>query len=334
MVLVLSDGVPGHDRSSQGVVAALAHGRTVETAWLGIREVRPRSRRLARVAAALADPRQWLASSTRLAPPADVRRDGYLADWPAHADVVVSTGPSTAAANVAAARRYRARNIYCGFPKTPVLGYALILSPVPSRARHVALAPRPSDIDADRLASPRALDPSAERRIAVLVGGESKHYRYSTADMTELAAAARRILAAAPGWRVDVYDSRRTRADTFEAFLAAAPSDGRLAVHRFVEGGLGSNRAAYEADAVVVTADSLSMITEAIAAGRPTVVARAAHYRGPARDRREIAALLRAGRVIEATFRCLDAATLRAAPAPPRLSHVAALSRLLAERGF
>jgi hypothetical protein len=333
-VLVLTDGVAGHDRASHGVLAALSRGRQVHAQWLGIAETGGGSRRFSRMAAATGDPGRFLATRVRLAPERVAPMFGAAADgWPPHADVVVSTGPSTAAANIAAARRYGARNVYCGFHKWPVLGFTVILSPVPTWSRVVATVPRPSDIDAADFPPPRPLDGPGERRIALLFGGESKHYRYTAADMDTLGAALGGLLAALPGARLLAFDSRRTDAALFERLLAALPA-GRVEPRRFAEGGVASNRDAFAADLALVTADSLSMITEALAAARPTMVIRADAYRGPARDRREIDLLARRGLVAEATFAAVDLSAALAVPRPPTTSQLAALESVLASRGI
>lgn len=334
---MLTDGIAGHDRASDGIVAALARHRTVNATWLGIREVPPRSRRIARVHAALGAPDGWLSRGVRLdsANVAPAWREKAIATWPTHTDIVVSTGPSTAAANIAAGRRYGARTIYFGFPKWPVIGFSLILCPVPSPARCVALTPRPVDLDASVLPRPRPLAQEGPRQIALLFGGESKHYAYRPHDMAALGTACRALLAARPNWSLDAYDSRRTATALFEAFVAAlAPLPERVRVHRFKDEGLGSNRSAFSADLLMVSADSLSMINEAVAAARPTLIVRADSYRGPRRDRGEIAALARAGLVGQSAFGRLDLAALLATPVPPVLSRPEALSRLLRSRGF
>lgn len=333
-VLVLTDGVAGHDRSSHGVVTALARERTVAAQWIGIEEVGGGSRRFARVAAALGDHDRFLHRRVRIAPErvAPAFHAAAAAEWPAQADVVVSTGPSTAAANIAAARRLGARNVYCGFPKWPVLGYTVLLSPVPSRSKRVAHVPRPSDIDAADFPPPRPLARAGERVIALLFGGESKHYRYTAGDMDALAASLSGLIAALPDARFLLFDSRRTDAVLFDRLVAGLPAE-RVDVRRFAAGGVASNRDAFGADLVLVSADSLSMITESLAAARPTLVIRAAGYHGPRRDREEIDAMQRSGLIATETFATIDRAAALAAPRPPQVSQTAALAQLLASRG-
>lgn len=336
-VLVLTDGVAGHDRASDGIVAALALLRPVTVQWLGIREARPRSRRISRLAAAFAEPERWLARHVELAPErvAPALRDDAVAVFPERADIVVATGPSVAAANVAVARRYGARNIYYGFPKWPHVGYTLLISPVRSLHPSVALAPRPSGIDATALPPARPLDARDDRVIALLIGGDTKHYRYSASDLTELAAAALRIIRANPGWRLDVYDSRRTPQLPFEALVVATePLRSRVRVHRFADAGAFSNASAFAADFILVTADSLSMISEATASARPTLVVRPERYRGPRRDRTELACLAQTSVIGQTTFGELSESAMMSTPRPPTVSHVKTLAALLADRGF
>ena len=335
-VLVLSDGVAGHDRSSEGVVAALTRLRPVKAQWLGIREIKPRSRRLARLSASIIDPGDFLSRRVRLAPERVAPRVHPACDtWPDSADVVVSTGPSTAAGNIAAARWLGAKSLYCGFPKWPVTGFTLVLSPVASGMHRVVFTPRPTTIDGAVLPAPRPLADDAPRTLALLFGGETKHYTYTNADMDRLSARLSAILEARAAWSLLVYDSRRTTAARFDRLTEPLSRFGhRVSIHRFGTHGVASNADAFRADIVIVTADSLSMATEAIASGRPTIVAAAGDYRGPRRDRAEFAALAGAGHIRRARFGDLDPALLDATPRPPQLSRPRALADLLSDRGF
>lgn len=105
-------------------------------------------------------------------------------------------------------------------------------------------------------------------RVAVLVGGDSRHHCFSEADVAGFLA--RLDALAASGASLMITVSRRTplplrealsqRADDWEAFLWDGSGDnpyaGLLAL----------------ADAVVVTADSTNMVGEAAATGRPVLV--------------------------------------------------------------
>ncbi|UOM36993.1 ELM1/GtrOC1 family putative glycosyltransferase [Acuticoccus sp. I52.16.1] len=323
-VIVLTDGVAGHDRTSAGILAALEHHHTLEARWIPMREKRPMSRRLHRLAAALRAPKPWIARNVDLAEP-----------LPESADIVVSTGPSTAATNIAVARAIGARNIYCGFPKRPQLGVTALLTPVPTKARCAVFAPRPTDIDAATLRRPVPLREPGPHRIALLMGGDSKHYAYTERDMLTLARALGEILAGEPEWTLVAYDSRRTSTKLFETFAdALGDVGGRVKIVRYAEAGLASNAGAFECDLILVTADSLSMVTEAVASARPTLVIAPDLYTGPRRDMNEIEALRAQRLVARACFGELSARALQTPPSPPAQSRPAALSALLRARGL
>jgi mitochondrial fission protein ELM1 len=102
--------------------------------------------------------------------------------------------------------------------------------------------------------------------VAVLVGGANRAYRFTAAD----AAALGRRLAALPGGLM-VTVSRRTGAEATAA-LKATLDPSRAVVWE------GSGDNPYRgwlglADAIVVTSDSVNMVTEACATGRPVHVA-------------------------------------------------------------
>lgn len=296
--LALSDGIAGHDRITSGVLAAAARRRTVETRSLGVRERGAGSRRLDRVHARLAPfERFWTA-----------RYEAAHADAPAalvlareRFDVVVSAGPSTGAVNIAFARATGARSIYFGFPKLPLIReFDLLLRPDQPR---LGLGPgevvlRPSEIDPDLLPPPRR--GAERRRVALMLGGITKFHTFADEDFCGFASIVRSLTAA--GLEVLVSNSRRTPADGFDALVADLASCGaEVTVIDFRRQGLMSNAEVFSTDAIIVTADSMSMIAEAIAARRPTVIARPDGYRPPARDAREIAAHVRSNLALVAS---------------------------------
>src|SRR6185295_4574346 len=68
-------------------------------------------------------------------------------------DLVISTGPRTAAANIAIARKLTAKNVYFGFSKWPSDGFYTVLLTPERRAPHPhrAYTLRPSELDASEL---------------------------------------------------------------------------------------------------------------------------------------------------------------------------------------
>lgn len=319
-ILVLSDGVPGHDRSCFGIVSALAKFRAVDARLLPIKEIRGGSRRMKRTRARLMPfDRYWprvyaLGERVSLANPLP-RIDAL----PPHGiDLVVSTGPATSAANIALARHYGAKNVYFGFPQWPVTGgFTLLLSPVAHRDRKgVAYALRPSEIDASELPPPRPLTADTERRAALLVGGDSKHYRYTPNDFDILARRLIDVSEALPWLSWTVFDSHRTPEKPFRVFADAIRASGRpIGIVRYRDRGLLSNRSAHTSDLVLATADSMSMIFEAAAARRPTGILAADGYKPPRRDALECNILLGNGHAFSLRFSELDAASLLAAAA-------------------
>lgn len=126
----------------------------------------------------------------------------------------------------------------------------------------------PHRLSAGRLAAARAAPPPVlatlpPPRVAVLVGGDSRHHRWETGDEARFMAGLGVLLS--EGASLMVTTSRRT-SDRLVAALAA------LAGERvFVWNGTGDNpylAMLALADAVVVTADSTNMIGEAAATGR------------------------------------------------------------------
>ena len=121
-----------------------------------------------------------------------------------------------------------------------------------------------------RAAPDPAIDALPHPRLMVALGGVSKVWRYTTEDCDRLAAALRKLGKAGASFLLT--PSRRTPA----AVLAAA----RDAICNFPHvlfTGEGENpyaRFLAKADAIVVTADSVSMTGEAAATGRPVLVFR------------------------------------------------------------
>ena len=136
----------------------------------------------------------------------------------------------------------------------------------------VTLTP-PHRVSPARLAAVRAVpDPRLafrrSPRVAVLVGGDSRHHRFTPEDIGRFAAHLESL--AESGASLMITASRRTPAGLREAIGSLAARHGA-----FLWDGSGDNPYVAMlalADAVVVTADSFNMIGEAAASGVPILV--------------------------------------------------------------
>jgi mitochondrial fission protein ELM1 len=105
-------------------------------------------------------------------------------------------------------------------------------------------------------------------RVAVLVGGASRHHHFSEGDVARLVAGLRAL--ADDGAALMATTSRRTPLSLVTALRALV-----VETRGFVWDGTGPNpygSMLATADAIVVTADSVNMLSEAVATGAPVLV--------------------------------------------------------------
>jgi mitochondrial fission protein ELM1 len=271
-IWVLTDGRPGHDHQALGVAEALG--------W-------PFSVRQIDYGPLAALPNFLLGRSTRgLAPRA---RRALTAPWP---DLVIGAGRRTAPP----ARWLKRRNPRAFLVQLMWPGSArdLDLIAVPEHDRCadrpgiIRTLGTPSWVTRPRLTAaavrlaPR-LAGLPRPRIACLVGGARRGMPFASGDAAALASRVSR-LADSRGGSLLIATSRRTTRACEDALARALTAPHVL--HRYDSGDhlcedsylamLGS------ADAVVVTADSASMCSEACATGRPVFLA-GAHRAGPSK---------------------------------------------------
>lgn len=132
----------------------------------------------------------------------------------------------------------------------------------------IATPTSPHRINAVRLAAARAAPPlvpaTTAPRVAVLLGGDTRHHRFGEDDVDRLVAGLVRLKA--DGAALMATASRRTPSRLAMAVKALA--------HYFWDG-TGDNpyiSLLAQADALVVTADSTNMVGEAVATGAPVMV--------------------------------------------------------------
>ncbi|HEY8066406.1 MAG TPA: mitochondrial fission ELM1 family protein [Methylosinus sp.] len=269
---VLSDGRAGHEAQSLGIADAIG--------------LSPRLIRLA--------PHGLIAA---LAPfgPIDPREAKLFA--PPYPDLVIACGRRTIPylRHVKRASGGAVFTVYVNRPASGLGTADVIVAP-----RHdglvgenviAPLAPA-NRLTPQRLAEARgALDPRVaalpEPRVGLLIGGDSRHFRFSERDAERLLAAIGAMLD--DGWNIAATVSRRTPARLVEALRArlggAHPTlaDARAAVSRaretetraFLWAGDGENpylSILAGSQALVVTADSVNMVAEAAATGAPVHV--------------------------------------------------------------
>lgn len=207
---------------------------------------------------------------------------------PPYPDLAIAAGRRTVS-YLQAVKRLSRGSTFTVFLKDPYWNrrfFDLIVVPAHDRLRgaNVIAALTPANrLTAEILTRP-APDPrivSLPRpRVALLLGGPSTHHRYGVKEMAELAAIAALVTRAGRGLMVT--PSRRTPEALLAAVKAAAPA-------AFVWDGTGANpylAMLANADAIIATADSVNMVGEAVATGKPV------HVYEPSGGHRKIAAYL------------------------------------------
>lgn len=260
-IIVLSDGRPGHFRLSEGLVAAIARLRPVEVDTVVTR--RPR----------------WLGGPLALATNAQASADLVLRrvfgiDGRAllPADVIVSAGAETLAANIALARLGAVPNIFYGsLRRFRASDFTLALTSYrrASMPANQLVTLKPAAFDPDAMRAANALD--GARTIALILGGSAPRCTWAERDWQSLYQLVDAGRANDRRWLIA--NSRRTpdaASDRFRDIATQHPGQiSFLDVRQPAAASLAGVLA--EAGSVVVTADSSSMISEAIWARRPVV---------------------------------------------------------------
>ena len=255
---ILSDGKAGDEVHCLGVAERL--GLATD-----IRRIAPR--------APFAWLMPWLGVDPREAPG---RVDGPLAG--PYPDIVIASGRRT----VTYLRRLRKDSggrsftVFLKDPRTGTGAADFIWVPQHDRLRGanvLATLTSPHRIAPERLHAaagqpPHGLGKSPRPRVALLIGGDSRHHRFTPADNERLAHNLRDLAGA--GVFMMATASRRTPAPLVEHLRAIVQ-----AADGFFWTGAGENPYIAMlglADAIVVTADSVNMVGEAVATGKPVLI--------------------------------------------------------------
>jgi uncharacterized protein len=277
-VIFLADTRPGHYHLAQGVIAAIARLRPVEVTRVEVKRK-------------WIVPTRWLRArinSKGFFPPRMLRM-AYRIDAYAlpRADLVVSAGGETQMPNICVSRFLGIPSIFCG-SLLRGLGpenFNLIISSYDRDAtspRHMVVL-KPSSIDPDALGRPAAVPrygPELHPRVAgLLIGGNAGPFRYRREEWEKLLTFISEV-SRAWGTRWLVSTSRRTP-DSVADRIAALTKDDNV-ITRFIDyrtAGPGTLPEIFaQAEVILCTEDSSTMISEAVSARLPVVgVAPQAH---------------------------------------------------------
>ncbi len=269
IVWIISEGSPGHVSQSEGLVAALAHLTAIE---VQVVETRPQFGGFVRDLV-----RRWMGRNGSALSDRFLRRRLGCEPPASQPNLIVASGGKSVFAARSLAVKHGAPLVFLGERK-----------PYPSRWFHTVFTPSPFETDiydvpvemVPTTITPDTVDAAADtwsqrpqgRLWAMLIGGSSASHPYSSDDWRTLGARMN-VLAQKHGIRWLVSTSRRTGKEA-EAALRRSIDPRTIAravwwaqnPEKLMAPFLGS--AAW----VFVTQDSVTMVTEAIASGRPVVV--------------------------------------------------------------
>ena len=268
-IWLLSDGQPGHDSLSHGIVAALQRRQPVEVQLVALHLRFGLARNLMR-----------FMLNRGVFPPAAFLRlfysMGALPDG--RCDLIVSAGGKTSFASAWLAQSLQVPNVFYGSLRrlsASLFTQVLTVEPLdPAAANNLVLSIPPSAIDASEVPAQGAelrqqLALGGEPLWLMLLGGNGAGYSYLKDDWTQLARAMA-SLSERHGVRWLLLASRRTGDDVRRIMseklpltMLAAVDWGREIDAMTVAACLGA------AERTFVTEDSMTMISEAIHAGSP-----------------------------------------------------------------
>ncbi len=273
VVWIISEGSPGHASQSVGLAEALAAHEPLHVERL---ECRPRLNGAAR-----AFVRLWMGRSGRPLPDWVLRRWLRL-ESPASAakpGLILSSGGKSVFAARSLAVKYGVPYVFLGERKPyPSEWFHTVFTPSAAEAgvNDVRIEMIPTQITREAVGRAAAAwtERPAGRLWAMVIGGASVSHRYTMADWDALAAGMN-ALARREGIRWLVTTSRRTGAEA-EARLRAALAPETVAAAVWWAEKPEKKMSAFlgAAEQVVVTQDSVTMVTEAVASGRPVLVVR------------------------------------------------------------
>ena len=281
LVWIVSEGSPGHVSQSVGLAEALAKQMPIRVERI---ECRPRLNGTARSLV-----RAWMGRGGRALPEWVLRRwlrVDLSATTVPKPDLILSSGGKSVFAARTLAARSGAPYVFLGERKPyPSEWFHTVFTPSvrETGVNDVLIEMIPTQVTKESVEKAAAAWTGRPpgRLWAMVIGGASVSHRYTDADWDALAAGMN-ALARREGIRWLVTTSRRTGAAA-ETRLRAGLEQAAVAAavwwaekpEKKMQAFLGS------AERVVVTQDSVTMVTEAVASGREVVVVRPADVRFP-----------------------------------------------------
>lgn len=261
---MLSDGRPGHYNQSKGVIKALSFIRPVQTDWV---EVRLRAGFLRILQ------REMLKRMHSAISPATLGIFYSFMLPDKIPDMIVSSGGRTSFANAWLARYFDIPGIFIGSLRglpAEIFTAVLTLEPLADADNNIVLQFPVSEIDSDYLNNIAVPDRLLSKRCwTVLVGGDGSGYRYQSEDWIRLA----KLLGRLAGyyginWLVcttprtgkeaqQLIEQRLDKAYIADVSWYEKSQDNRLPLYLSA------------AEKIFVTEDSMTMIGEALGAGKP-----------------------------------------------------------------
>lgn len=213
--------------------------------------------------------------------------------------LLIACGGRTALPALALKARYGCQLVQIQDPRLPLQGFDLVVLPAHDRrsgdnilATLGALTRvHKAVLEAAAQSFQGITEPLPQPRVAVLLGGNSRAHRFTAADGARIGAQLAAL--ARDGAGLMITASRRTPEDVAAQIRAALPEAGVVWWN-----GTGANpylAFLAAADHILVTEDSVSMLSEAVAAGPPTMLLPLSG--GSAKFRRLHSALLAGGHV-------------------------------------
>lgn len=296
-VWLLSDGQPGHDSRSQGILHALA-----EVVPLDVKVIELKMRMgLARNAL-----RYLLNHTHGPLPPGLLKLFYHMNSLPeGQCDLIVSAGGKTSFANAWLARRSGAENIFAGTLRrlqARQFSVVMTLEPVPGANNNLVVPLLPTTIDLNAVTEQgerlrKELADDGQRCWLMLLGGKGAGYEYTRRDWLHIADVMN-TLADRHGIQWLLVTSRRTGA-AGEQLLRQNINPACVARACWHEDGGMFRAEAFlgASDQVFVSEDSMTMLTEAMSAQRPLYSLRPEQARPDNRYQQALSRYVDAGRL-------------------------------------